>query len=71
MFKKILNKENIKTVVKEGANIGVDVVTETAKGFIWSIFYKIIFVITLIFTLTFGGCIAYDKLTTDTVEVKK
>lgn len=71
MIKKLINKENLKTVVKEGASLGADVVTETAKGFIWGIFYKIIFIITFIFVLTFGGCVGYNYLTTpDTNETK-
>ena len=71
MIKKLINKENLKTVVKEGASLGADVVTETARGFIWGIFYKIIFIITFIFTLTFGGCIGYNYITKPDINVAK
>lgn len=67
MLKKLLNKESLKTVAKEGASLGVEVVTDTAKGFINSIFYKVIFTIILVFTLLIGGCIGsqiiVDKVT--------
>lgn len=72
MIKKLINKDNLKAIAKEGASFGADVVTETAKGFIWGIFYKIIFIIVFIFTLTFGGCISYNYLTADAkTEIKK
>ena len=71
MIKKLINKENLRTLAKESASIGVEVATESAKGFVWGIFYKIIFIITLIFTLTFGGCIGYNYITkTDKTEIK-
>lgn len=61
MLKKFINKDNLKTVAtsvaKEGAQIGVDVVTEGARGFIAGIFYKIIFIIILVVTLLTAGCV--------------
>ncbi len=67
MIKKILNKENLKTVAKEGDSLGAEVVTETAKGFINGIFYKIVFTLVLAFTLLIGGSIGsqiiVDKFT--------
>lgn len=72
MIKKLINKENLKNLAKEGAQIGVDAVTESSKGFISSIFYKIIGIIIFIFVLTFGGCIGsqiiVDKFSSKSTE---
>ena len=61
-IKKLVNRDTIKTIAKEGAQIGVDVVTESGKSFISSIFYKIIFIIILISVLTFGGCVGVELI---------
>lgn len=61
-IKKLINKDTIKTIAKEGAQIGVDTVTESGKSFISAIFYKIIFIIILIATLTIGGCVGTELI---------
>lgn len=61
-IKKYINKDNIKTIAKEGAQIGVDTVTESGKSFIYAIFYKIIFIIILIGTITIAGCVGTELI---------
>lgn len=61
-IKKLINKDTIKTIAKEGAQIGVDTVTESGKSFVSAIFYKIIFIIILIATLTIGGCVGTELI---------
>ena len=61
-IKKYINKDNIKKIPKEGAQIGVDTVTESGKSFVSAIFYKIIFIIILIAVLTIGGCVGTDLI---------
>lgn len=61
-IKKLINKDTIKTIAKEGAQIGVDTVTESGKSFVSAIFYKIIFIIILIATLTIGGCVGVELI---------
>ena len=61
-IKKLINKDTIKTIAKEGAQIGVDTVTESGKSFISAIFYKIIFIIILIATLAIGGCVGTELI---------
>jgi hypothetical protein len=61
-IKKLINKDTIKTIAKEGAQIGVDTVTESGKSFVSVIFYKIIFIIILIATLTIGGCVGTELI---------
>lgn len=61
-IKKYINKDSIKTIAKEGAQIGVDTVTESGKSFISAIFYKIIFIIILIATLTIAGCVGTELI---------
>lgn len=62
MIKKLFNKDTIKTIAKEGAQIGVETATEGARGIISGIFYKIIFIIILIGTLTIGGCVGVELI---------
>ena len=62
MIKNLLNKENIKTIAKEGAQLGLETATEGARGFISAIFYKIIFIVILIGTLTIGGCVGAELI---------
>lgn len=62
MIKKFLNKDTVKTIAREGAQLGLETATEGARGFISSIFYKIIFVIILIGTLTIGGCVGAELI---------
>ncbi len=65
MFKFIkskINKDTLKDIAKEGAQIGVDVVAESAKGIISTVFYKIIFIIILIGTLLIGGCVGTELI---------
>ena len=61
-IKKYINKDNIKTIAKEGAQIGVDTVTESGKSFISALFYKIIFIIILIAVLTIAGCVGTELI---------
>ena len=61
-IKNLLNKENIKTIAKEGAQLGLETATEGARGFISGVFYKIIFIIILIATLTIGGCVGTELI---------
>ena len=61
-IKKYITKDNIKKIAKEGAQIGVDTVTESGKSFVSAIFYKIIFIIILIAVLTIGGCVGTDLI---------
>lgn len=61
-IKKLINKDTIKTIAKEGAQIGVDTVTESGKSFVSAIFYKIIFIIILTATLTIGGCVGTELI---------
>ena len=61
-IKKYINKETIKTIAKEGAQIGVDTVTETGKSFISGIFYKIIFIMVLGCILITAGCVGTDLI---------
>lgn len=62
MLKKFLNKDTVKTIAKEGAQLGLETVTEGARGFISGVFYKIIFIIILIATLTIGGCVGAELI---------
>lgn len=61
-IKKLINKDTVKTIAKEGTQIGVDTVTESGKSFVSAIFYKIIFIIILIATLTIGGCVGTELI---------
>jgi hypothetical protein len=61
-IKKYINKDTIKTIAKEGAQIGVDIVTESGKSFISALFYKIIFIIILIGTITIAGCVGTELI---------
>lgn len=65
-IKKLINKDTIKTIAKdaakEGVQITVDTVTESGKSFVSAIFYKIIFIIILIATLTIGGCVGTELI---------
>lgn len=60
IIKNLLTKENLKSVAKEGVNLGVEAATEGTKSFINGIFYKIIFIIILIGTLLIGGCVGTE-----------
>lgn len=65
MFKYIkskINKDTLKNIVKEGAQIGLETATAGSKSFIDNIFYKIIFIIILIFTLLIGGCVGTELI---------
>ena len=62
MLKKYINKDTIKTIAKEGVQLGVDSVTESSKSFISAVFYKIIFIIILIAVLTIGGCVGTELI---------
>lgn len=62
MLKKLLNKQNLKTAAKEGAQFGLETATEGARGFISAIFYKIIFIIILIATVSIGGCVGTELI---------
>ena len=61
-IKKYINKDNIKKIAKEGAQIGVDTVTESGKSFVSAVFYKRIFIIILIAVLTIGGCVGTELI---------
>ena len=61
-IKKLINKDTIKTIAKEGVQLGVDTVTESSKSFISAVFYKIIFIIILIGTLIIGGCVGTELI---------
>ena len=61
-IKKLINKDTIKTIAKEGVQLGVDTVTESSKSFISATFYKIIFIIILIGTLIIGGCVGTELI---------
>ena len=61
-IKKLVNKDTIKTIAKEGAQLGLETATAGARGFITDIFYKIIFIIILIGALTFGGCVGVELI---------
>lgn len=61
-IKKLLNKDAIKTIAKEGAQLGLETATEGARGFISGVFYKIIFIIILIASLTIGGCVGTELI---------
>ena len=62
MLRKYINKDAIKTIAKEGVQLGVDTVTESSKSFISAVFYKIIFIIILIGTLIIGGCVGTELI---------
>ena len=62
MLKKYINKDTIKTIAKEGVQLGVDTVTESSKSFISAVLYKIIFIIILIGALTIGGCVGTELI---------
>lgn len=62
MLRKYINKDAIKTIAKEGAQIGVDTVTESGKSFISALFYKIMFIIILIGTITIAGCVGTELI---------
>ena len=62
MLRKYINKDAIKTIAKEGVQLGVDTVTESSKSFISAVFYKIIFIIILITVLTIGGCVGTELI---------
>ena len=62
MLRKYINKDAIKTIAKEGVQLGVDTVTESSKSFISAVFYKIIFIIILITGLTIGGCVGTELI---------
>ena len=62
MLRKYINKDTIKTIAKEGVQLGVDTVTESSKSFISAVFYKIIFIIILIGTLIIGGCVGTELI---------
>ena len=57
-----INKDTLKNIVKEGAQIGVDAATESTRSFFNGIFYKIIFIIILIFTLLVSGCVGTELI---------
>ena len=61
-IKKYINKDNIKKMAKEGAQISVDTVTESGKSFVSALFYKIIFIIILITVLTISGCVGTELI---------
>ena len=61
-IKKLINKDTIKTIAKEGLQLGVDTVTESGKSFVSALFYKIIFIIILIGTITIAGCVGTELI---------
>ena len=61
-IKKMINKDTIKTIAKEGAQLGVETATAGARGFVTDIFYKIIFIIILIAVVTIGGCVGTELI---------
>lgn len=62
LFLKFFTKENLKIALKESTNIGLETATESTKSFINGIFYKIIFIIILVFTLLIGGCVGTELI---------
>ncbi len=61
-LKSKINKDTLKSVAKEGVTIGIETATESTKSFINGIFYKIIFIIILVFTLLIGGCVGTELI---------
>lgn len=65
-IKSKINKDNLKSLAKEGArecvNIGIDAATEGTKSLINGIFYKIILIIILTGTLLIGGCVGTELI---------
>jgi hypothetical protein len=61
-IKKLINKDTIKSIAKDGVQLVLDTVTESSKSFISAVFYKIIFIIILIGTLIIGGCVGTELI---------